>query len=187
MLRKITIKQKIYFFAFLGIAISLGISYSSISAIKQIGTKLEQIANEDIPLTKAVSNITVHQLEQAIMFERAMRYGMTVPNASADKHYTKPRDYFKKLAKKVDAEILSAEHQAEEIIHHEKTHGGAPEVIAEFEHVLDVLKKIEKEHKDFDDHVYEAFALIEAGQHDQIQQLAEKIEQEEDNLSLIHI
>ena len=51
---------------------------SSITGLKSlwnIGKELDAIANQDVPLTKILTRITTHQLEQAIYFERALRYG----------------------------------------------------------------------------------------------------------------
>jgi len=47
----------------------------SLYSMGKIGNELETIATEDIPLSNTVSRIAVHKLEQAIYFERAMRYG----------------------------------------------------------------------------------------------------------------
>ena len=53
--------------------------------INHVGNELHAIAEEDIPLTEAVTEITVNQLEQAIWFERALRYGeVLAANEMAD-------------------------------------------------------------------------------------------------------
>lgn len=40
-----------------------------------IGSELKGIAEKDIPMTKLLTAITEHQLEQAILFEREVRFG----------------------------------------------------------------------------------------------------------------
>lgn len=199
MLRKITIKQKVYFLALLGAVLAIGISAESIYSIDKVGQKLHQVAKEDIPMTNAVTEITVHQLEQAVLFERAIRYAelmgqdpsakkdyeqaeYAILNDHAKKHYDTAKKSFWKYAKKVDAEILAAEEKAAAIIEYEVSHGGSEKVIKEFEHVLELLKKVEKEHKVFDDHVKEVFALFESGQILSAEALAEKVEAEADKL-----
>ena len=52
-----------------------GVAGISIWQMSLIGAEIEEIAEQDIPLTGSLTNITVHQLEQAINFERALRYG----------------------------------------------------------------------------------------------------------------
>ena len=42
----------------------------------QIGGRIESIAKRDLPLTEALTKITVHQLEQVVHFERAVRAGI---------------------------------------------------------------------------------------------------------------
>ena len=55
MLKSITIKQKIYFLAILGTVLAGYISYTSISAIKSVGHKLKQIAEEDIEILEVAT------------------------------------------------------------------------------------------------------------------------------------
>jgi len=76
MLRKLTIKHKVYALATLGAVLALFIAGGAIYSINAVGVQLKQIAEEDIPLTSAVTQITVHQLEQAVLFERATRYAV---------------------------------------------------------------------------------------------------------------
>ncbi len=103
MLRRLTIKHKVYTLAILGAILAILISSGAIYSINAIGKQLTQIAEEDIPLTKAVTKITIHQLEQAIMFERATRYAEVMEhNTSARKHYKESAHHFVELSQKVD-------------------------------------------------------------------------------------
>lgn len=63
MLKNMTIKKKVYVLAGMGASFTAIISICSIIALYLIGTKLLQVAEEDIPLTNKVSEITIHQLE----------------------------------------------------------------------------------------------------------------------------
>ena len=159
--------------------------YISISGLNQIGHEIKEIAEEDIPATERVTKITIHQLEQAIKFEQAIRFAYIMNTASdaetlqnAKKHYEKAKATFLKLAKKVDKEILEAEDFSAKIIAQETN----PIVIKEFKHVLKLLKKIEKEHTDFDHHVEDVFQLFEDGKLEEAEKLAEKVEKEEQEL-----
>ena len=179
----INIRHKIYFLAGLGVFISLMLSIGSIYAISSVGKQLEQIAEEDIPLTNSVTQITIHQLEQAVLFERSVRYAEVMDQSSKFReNYKESRDKFLELAKKVDKEILAAEKQVAQIIQHEIDHDGPQYVIDEFKYVEKRLKKIEKEHTDFDHHVEEVFALFEEGRIKEAEHRAEEVEHEEDEL-----
>ncbi len=180
MFRNVTIKQKIYFLAIFGLLLSVSISVLAISGLSKIGKQIHQIAEEDIPITNNVTEITIHQLEQAISFERAVRYAELFEHSSnARKYYNKAKDKFHKLAKKVDQEILDVEEKVEHILKVEKNN---KVVFDEFTHVLKLLKQIEHEHTNFDNHVYEAFNLLESGRMPEALKLSLKIEKEEDHL-----
>ena len=51
----------------------LGLSFYSITQTGKIGKEIEAIAHQDIPLTEILTKITTHQLEQGILFERAVK------------------------------------------------------------------------------------------------------------------
>ncbi len=183
MFRKLTIKHKVYFLAIFGAVLSLSISIGSIYSINAVGKKLAQIAEEDIPLTSSIMGITVHQLEQAIYFERATRYAEIMahdPGAKGD--YKKSKHKFLEMAAKVDKEIIAAEKQVAEILEHERTHGGELHVIEEFEHVEKILHKVETEHTSFDHNVEKVFKLFEMGQLAKAEHLAHAVEKQEDKL-----
>ena len=183
MLRKLTIKYKVYMLACLGGFLALAIAGGSLYSINEVGKKLRQIAEEDIPLTSAVTEITVHQLEQAILFERAARFAEIMDHdANALQQYEKTKEKFLVLAKKVDAEIIAAEKQTAEIIAYEVEHGGSQKIIDEFIHVETILKKIKGKHTSFDQHVEEVFALFEAGRKKEAEQMAIQVEVEEGKL-----
>ena len=131
-----------------------------------------------------VTTITIHQLEQAILFERATRFAELMRgNASAAKHYKADTAAFITLTHQVDAEIISAEEMIASLIEHETKNGDSPKVIAEFQHVFSILKKIEKEHKEFDHQAESIFKLFEQGRVQDARALAEKTEVIEEKLN----
>ena len=59
-------------------ALLLGLLAASLSGyaiwtMGQIGKELQEITHEDIPLTRKTTEITLHQLEQAILLEQILR------------------------------------------------------------------------------------------------------------------
>ena len=122
----------------------------------EIGHGMEEIAKRDIPMTKILEKITVHQLEQAILMEKALRFQGVTAHEEGETFQSVVK-HFEELAKKTDEEILEAEEMAMTMINETRSE----EARKEFEHVLEELKKIEKEHKDYEHHVFDIFKQIE--------------------------
>ena len=115
-----------------------------------IGHEMEEVAERDLPLARMLEQITVHQLEQAILLEKGLRL-KGVSAHSEGETFDSVVKHFYELAKKTDEEILEAEHMVEEAMAGHLS----PAAHTEFEHVLEELKKIEKEHKSYEHHVEE--------------------------------
>ena len=179
-LNNITVKTKIYAtvgFLITALAISTGYGLYSMN---KIGGELFAIAEEDIPLTKIVTEITVHQLEQAINFERALRYGEEIDKEpAAEKHYKEAIKHFESLSHKIDGEIKKGEAIAEEAM----TLAHSDAEYSEFKHIYEVLKNVEKEHKEYAHHVEAVYALVNQHKMHDAFIAAEKIEKEEENIN----
>lgn len=72
-----------------------------ISSMNKVGDEIKEIAEQDIPLTEIVTLIETHQLEQAIWFERALRFSLE----NHQTEYNNAKKTFLDLAHKVDKEI----------------------------------------------------------------------------------
>ena len=157
----------------------VGVSGTGIWTMQKIGLKIESIAEHDVPLTEIVSKITVHQLEQAINFERAVRFGEEMAHMpAARKHFETAVKNFEAISVKVGKEIKEGENLADEAM--KAAHTAADK--AEFSHVLSALQTIEKHHHDFETHGLAAMKLILAGKIPAALKLTEKIEIEEEKL-----
>ncbi|WP_120496993.1 Tar ligand binding domain-containing protein [Kiloniella sp. EL199] len=157
----------------------MSVSGFSIYQMQQIGEELEGIAEQNIPLTNILTKITTHQLEQAISYERAAKYGEhRTDDAHFGELYDKAKKSFQDLTILVDEEILKGEEIAADAI--SRAHNEAE--FKEFTHVLEVLKKVEKEHHDYDKHANEIFNLLEAGKLKEAFAAEEKFEAEAEQL-----
>lgn len=175
--RNISISGKILTVVSVCIAFVIGIAALSIWQMNKIGKELMSIAESDIPLTEVISRVTVHQLEQAVLFERMMRlYGVQSPDA--DNKLVGARSHFFELAQKVEKEIKEGEKVAESAIKRAHTEAERKEFTA----VLETLKRIEKEHKDYDAHATEIVKLAEDGKLDEATNRITGIEKEEAKL-----
>ena len=154
---------------------------SGIGIVKMawLGNHIVEIAEQDIPMTEVLTEITVHQLESAIWFERAFRFMET----GNEKELAKAEKKFWKYGHLVDEELVEGKTMAKETI--EKA--GSEKVKKEFKHVLAELKMIEIEHKEFEKHVAEMFEFARAQYgkenfiHD-LEEMGHQIEAEEEEL-----
>ena len=180
LLNNLSIKAKIIGSSLILLTLLVASSGYALYAMTQIGNELEAIAEEDIPMTESLTAITEHQLEQAIHFERAMRFGELLQqedNAAA--HFKTEIASFDKLSKQVDGEIHAGELLAEEAM----ARAHSAEAVKEFEHVDQALKKIEKEHADFEQHAHQVFAMLADGKRHEAEAFAEKVVHEEEQLN----
>jgi methyl-accepting chemotaxis protein len=165
-----------------GVILLLMVASSGFGILKmgKIGTELETIAKEDIPLTEAIVGITVNQLEQAVWFERALRFGEVLADkqtaAAGLKHAEDKIEEHTRLVGEI-------EQKANTLVRHaiETAHTDADR--QEFEKVAAQLDKITKHHKLYEDHVHQVLALVHQGKLHDAEQLAQKVEAEEDALN----
>lgn len=177
---KITIKNKIIFLVVFNILVAVSIGFLGASSLKNVGHDIKNIAERDLPLANVVAKVTVEQLEQAIHFERALRYAHDLDNsAEARKDYQSEKQDFATYNKKVDEHIK----QGEVIAQHAYEQAIDQNVRTEFDHVLKELAQIKKEHHSYDLQAQEIFVKVEQGASTtDLAQLIEQIEQEEAHL-----
>jgi methyl-accepting chemotaxis protein len=148
--------------------------------LNNLGGKIEAIVEQDMPLTEIVTKVTVHQLEQAIQFGRAIRFGEEMQRDEAKREsYLQAVDAFKKLNQKVEAEIKEGEKLGEEAVADAHTE----EEKVEFEKVLHGLEAIEIAHRSYEKHSIEVFEAFTAQETEHALELAHKIQAEEDKLN----
>lgn len=177
---------KVFSLALVLVTMSLITSIYSIVKLDHIGEEIVEIAEEDIPLVNIITEITIHQLEQAIWFERTLRFAELVQHAEAlgrdsasfQKQLVHAEEQFEHFAQLADKEIIEGEKIAEEAIQVAISEEDRREFVEIDEH----LKVIEAEHADYEEHVHQLFDLIAAKQYHEMELLAEKIEVEEEDL-----
>ncbi len=181
LLNKLSLKAKIIGNSFILLALLIASSGYALYAMTRVGDELVVIAEQAIPMTGNLTAITEYQLEQAIHFERAMRFGeLLQQEGNAAARFKAEIASFDKLGKQVDEEIHASELLAEDVL--AKAH--SEEVAKEFGHVDQVLKKIEKEHADFEHHAHQIFVMFADGKKHEAEAFAEKVEQEEEQLTV---
>ncbi len=172
----LSLKAKIAGLVALLLATLAGSGLFALSSMSMINHELEGIAEEDIPLTAALTEVTVKQLEQAIWLERALRYGEEMVTRPAvrqafDEALLKFRDYsaqvdkFIETAQTLTAQVLSRPHTGEQR--------------AELERVATSLGEIDAAHKRYEKHADELFVALDAGRIDAALVMAKQVIAEE--------
>ncbi len=152
------------------------LSVFAIQTMDSIGKEIEEIAEEIIPTTNAIAKIETHQLEQAIILERAFRHGEHEGEHAREK-FNQEIELFHTYAKKVDIEI------AEALKFLKETPARNDHEAEEMTNVINRLAKIEREHQDFDHLADKVFALLNEGKISQAQLLESYVEKAEDELN----
>ncbi len=177
--KDISIKIKIIILVFFLITLLLSSTGYALISINNIGMKITDIAVEDIPLTKVITDITIHQLEQAINFERALLLSVRMKgDALLLPSFNKMTLKFDNLSHKVEAEIKKGKNIAQEArdLAHTK------EDRKEFIHVYSVLNDVEKQHKIYEKNAHEVFSRLLTEKFDDINKLIRIVEIEEDKI-----
>jgi methyl-accepting chemotaxis protein len=150
-----------------------------ITQMQAIGEEIVGIAERDIPLTEIVTKMTIHQLEQAVLFERSIRFGEEMKNHPASRdHFEESVRGFEGLVSKVDEEINQGLKLAQVAL--DTTHKAKAK--KEFAHVLEVFGKTKIHHAGYDKHALEALHMMNNGNTEAALKLVEKIEVEQKNL-----
>ena len=120
-----------------------------------IGNELEEISQQDMPMTVMLTKVTEHQLEQEILFEKYLRMsGVTVRDEGTTASSVAEKLF--KLSAKVDKEIIEAEELAIRAIESAQS----DYVREEFQQLLKDLKLVEKSHKEYDLHIREVVTAL---------------------------
>ncbi|MEP3114358.1 methyl-accepting chemotaxis protein [Nisaea sp.] len=178
--KNMRIKHRILALVFISLATLGCISLTSIYTMQVIGDELADIAEQDIPLTEALQDITIHQLEQAVITERLI--GVIEVTRAGGEPIADTEELlnsFTKLGHKIEDEIKDAEERsvaAQLNAHDEATR-------QEFVLVSNELKEIEVLHAAFDRHVLELADMAASGASlTELHALEKKIKEEEDKL-----
>ena len=156
------------------------ISMFGIMTLGNIGDKIKEIAEKDIPMIEFLNRMETNQLEQAIWFERALRHGMVLAaKENAGKELARAEDEFRRLAGLTGKKI----EEAEKFVNHIGENAVTSDVRSKFKEIDGRLEVIKKEHSDYEGHVLQTFELINKEKLHEAEALALNIEKEEDDIN----
>jgi methyl-accepting chemotaxis protein len=178
--RSMSVAAKITAVVALCLVSLIGTNGFGIYQMQLVNYEIEGIADRDIPMTELLQAVTVQQLEQAISFERAIRFGeemATLPDARP--HYEKSLHRFEELSAKTEKELALGVKQAAAFAMTARD----PAAKKEFDHLAKELKNVSTAHKTYELHVKDVTQLLTAGNLPGARKLAGKVEIEEEALN----
>jgi len=183
MLNAYSIRARMLALLAINIAFLVGLSVFTGLQLRSIGNEIEEIAELDVPIAALLTKVTTHQLEQAVHFERAVRFGeeLNFPGVPEDvrtaaaKHFDEEIKEFHKYSKLVveEAEAVRAMHDI--ALEMART----AEALAHYDGVDQHTVEFLKAHKIYDVHVLELMDMFRAGAMDGVFALVEAIEKEQ--------
>ncbi len=155
-------------------------SVYSIIKMNDIGTEIEDIAEQNIPIITIMTKITEHQLEQSIWFERVYRFTeMIAAGRNVKKELVHGEEEFKKLVTKTNTEFKKAKQLFQKTINN--AHNNRDKF--KFIELAREGKKIFDQYQNYKTHVEKAFELANNGISNEMEVMAESIENEEKELN----
>ncbi len=177
--RTLGINTKIFGLIFILLILATMIGGVGLWSMNRIGMEMTDIAEENIPLVEKLTEITINQLEQTILYERAIRVGEKFGHdANARTEFSKLEASFKQRSGTVDktfreAEAIATQGQQDAHTAHARQ---------EFTALLQKLKKLEEEHHLFDQQAFRVFSLIRSAQTEGLEQIEKQVEDDADKL-----
>ncbi len=173
-LNNMKVGARVFMLSLVLIVLMITIGMFSFIKFSAIGNQIVSIAEEDIPLTTYVVEVEIAALEQALWFERGLKYGELKDAANV----THSHDEFLKYNEKVDEEIGHASKLSEEIIRS----GHTEEARKEGAHSADMLSSIAKHHDEYVEIAEEVFRYLGLGNLHKAEELSEEVERSEEKL-----
>lgn len=144
--------------------------------MNRIGGELKEIAEHDLPLTGIVTQITEHQLEQAVSLQRLLRYGEEMAQDEQKRRlFEETVARFEKFADLSDGEFK----EADEMVARFQREAEDKSQIQEFAKVQAALSEIDSLHVDYETHARELMAALRSGNVRQAMLKMEDVEAEE--------
>ena len=147
----------------------------------EIGEKIQEIAEENLPMIEMIAEIDTSLMQQAIWLERALRFTEMLKheeNAENRKSLEQAEEEYKTLAELNDAAFLKTEEFAANAIQHLRSEEGGKK----FQTVLENLKTLDKVHADYEQHALELFDMLNKGSTLRLEAKMEALQQEEEIL-----
>ncbi|ABB32649.1 methyl-accepting chemotaxis sensory transducer [Geobacter metallireducens RCH3] len=175
LMNNMKIGTKILGLVTLMLAFMMTIAAFGVVKMKGIGEEIAGIDKQDIPLTEAINEVGKIQMDEMVLFHRAVRLGTNNQQAELKK----VEEAFGNKAKEFDATLKKAEQVVQQAL---KETAGDAAVQKEFTEMAERLKVIEKEYNDFEKVTQELFSTLDAGKFSAVTELEHRVEKEGSDL-----
>ncbi|MCE8000011.1 MAG: HAMP domain-containing protein [Rhodobiaceae bacterium] len=177
-LAKLMVSQKIY--GVLGFLIFCFIATSAVTLwqMASITAEIEEISDQQMPLTEVTTKVSLAQLEQAVYFERILALSYSSAGRPLRSELDPLVERFKHDGKIVAEKIVVAEKIAEEAAQATRL----PATEERYRAILASLKHFDEGHVVYQQHADELIAKIQRGEMAGIKELAHTVHAEEDAL-----
>jgi methyl-accepting chemotaxis protein len=179
---KLNLRMKILLMVFVLVGLTMATSLYSVIKFSAIGKELVEIAEYNIPATEAVTSATIHQLEQAISFERMMHY--STKNGAAGEHTGDIKEAEQKFFHH-SQEVIKYLGEAQNYLkHHDPGSGNAHAATTETSGTAlqGQLLKIAHNHEQYDQQVQEICHLLHQGDNHAAHLLEDEVVDAEEQL-----
>lgn len=174
-----TVKSKVIAAVMFVIMLLAGVSGVAIWQMSRVGQEIGGVVKFDLPVTEALTKTTVHQLEQAIGFERSVRYGEEMVTLTASRNkFRETTKKFSGLAAQVDKEIA----EVIALVSDARTNAYDPRMRRFFKDMQGQLETIAKEHKEYDRLAERIFKLLASERVSEIHAMLPGVEKLEEKL-----
>ncbi|TDO99612.1 methyl-accepting chemotaxis protein [Marinomonas balearica] len=141
---RLKISQKLILMSVIQLVLLIAVGVFAISQMAKIGDEIKEVAHDHLPLTKTLSLVTEHQLQNAVAIEKVISHAL-LDQVKGKGISAESQDLINKLnknMKKLHDEIVAAEHtiiQLSNDVH-------SVEAKKEYQHVLSEYKLVENEY-----------------------------------------
>ncbi|MCP4395953.1 MAG: HAMP domain-containing protein [bacterium] len=149
--------------------------------MSEIGEKIQEIAEENLPMIEIIAEIETVHMEQAILFERALRFAErleSAENAETREKLRQVEEEFKRLIGLDDEVFLKAEEFVVSALQHLHREDGRKK----FQTVLENLESLNTSRVEYEQHVLDLFGMSHQGTTTALETEIEKLQQKEDKL-----
>lgn len=162
MISKLKISHRLYVAGIAQLLLIALVGFISVNQMAKIGSELVDIAEKDIPLTNQLTLLTEYQLEEAILFEKALFKSVLASNGiqSAKAEFDNLSININTLADKVHKELVSTK----DFIESSLTQLKSEKVKTKFKKLLVGLSEIESDYKKLKIEIKNVLSIAERGE-----------------------
>nr|QIH43501.1 methyl-accepting chemotaxis protein [Vibrio ziniensis] len=158
-LRNLTITKKLIGLIVTLLTLTLIVSFYAVLKMERVSKEIDGIAHENMPLVKLASNITIKQLEGAVLLEKAFRLA-EIPSGEDKQAMSKFASQVRQSSKFFDDEIL----EAKSLLSEAKKHAITSEQLKHLTQLANNLSLLEEHHKSYESTLFSILDGLEAKQ-----------------------